>query len=646
MTLYKNLKVQITLPLLLIVALVATTFTLNLNALEEQRVYNTLLNTTARLQHTARSLGQLAMNYAMNAPQDKASYQRDVKLYYQEMHNQIELFDEITESLMSEQFDPDMTARDALFTPQLAPAVHVAVQAVEETWQDFRNGLNQSIGMDEKGPLLDRAVHYITGNHLALNESIDVLRAQIQRLASSRLEQMRLLYWSTLFAVIAVTLGILAWFFLAILGPLGQAVAGFRKVAQGDFGQQVPVAGSNELASLTVSFNRLSSRLYAIFRLIDRIQQGSDLDETLCFVAEQFPALLPLDWVGALFVVGDSSRITLEKSYRDGRPEVAQRRKFELHKTLLLKTLETDKPLHIPDMQRTADSNPNFQFLNHLVESGLRDAIFLPITEQSPIPGVLAFATRKPDSYTPEHLELLANIAKLVTHSFGRTVKLAEHARLAAIGGFASGIAHEIRSPLSTIGMALEYLRKSNLPEAAEKRAELAQRETGRLARLLEEILLYAKPLELKLQPVDLAEHLSGFLPDHDPVARQRNQRHELYIECDRSTILGDQDRLNQILLNLANNACEAAPDGSVIRWSLSNGPPEHTLTMKVTNPGDPISPQALARLFDPFFTTKANGTGLGLGIVKRMVEAHGGEIHITSDAALGTLVTVQIPLA
>ena len=233
-----------------------------------------------------------------------------------------------------------------------------------------------------------------------------------------------------------------------------------------------------------------------------------------------------------------------------------------------------------------------------------------------------------------------------MTHSFGRTVKLAEHSRLAAIGGFASGIAHEIRSPLSTIGMALEYLQKSELPPAAEKRAALAHQETRRLARLLEEMLLYAKPLKLELKTFDLGAFLQQFLQSQMTLVKLRNQSHECEIATDNSVILGDTDRLQQVFLNLANNACEASPDGSAIRWKLSKDSPDQVLILRILNPGDAISEQNLARVFEPFFTTKSNGTGLGLGIVKRIINAHGGEIRIISAAGAGTEVLLQIPRA
>lgn len=649
MSLVKSLKFQITAALLIILLLLIAIFAITMSALEEQRNFNTLQSTTARLQHSAKGLVGLATNYGLNAPQDEPAYQRDIKLYYAEIRKQIELFDEITSAFMAGILPPALTNQSSEIVLHLDPEVQIAVRAVEEEWSDFRTGLVAALGMESKSPRLREAANFITSSQLPLVESIDVLRAQIQRLAWSHLDRVNRLSWIALLTAVAVTLGILAWFMGMILRPLSHAVRGFKSVAQGDFGLQVPLPATNELASLTSSFNQLSSRLHAIFQLIDKIQQGSDLDSTLCFVAEQFPALLPLEWVGALFVTGDGNTMMtmmLEKSYRDGKPEVAPRRHFKLRKTLLLKALESDEPLHIPDMKETAETHPEYQFLNYLVKLGLRDAIFLPISDQSPIPGVLAFATSRPDSYTPEHLELLTNIAKLVTHSFGRTVKLVEHSRLAAIGGFASGIAHEIRSPLSTIGIALDYLQKSQLTPAAETRALLARQETERLNRLLEELLLYAKPLRLTLQLFDLITFLNQFVQTQNVVANQRMQTHELIVETENGTVLGDKDRLQQVLLNLANNAGEASPDGSLIRWRLTANSTDQTAILTIINPGEPIHFTHMDRLFEPFFTTKPNGTGLGLGIVKKIVDAHGGEIKIHPIAGVGTEVLLQFPLA
>jgi signal transduction histidine kinase len=99
------------------------------------------------------------------------------------------------------------------------------------------------------------------------------------------------------------------------------------------------------------------------------------------------------------------------------------------------------------------------------------------------------------------------------------------------------------------------------------------------------------------------------------------------------------------VLLNLAQNACEAAPDGSVIRFLVEDRHQEGMVRLTIHNPGEPIAPQALERLTEPFFTTKPAGTGLGLAIVKRLVGAHGGEIRFESAPGAGTRAILSLPL-
>lgn len=646
MKLFKMLKTQIAAALVLIMLLFGTIFTMSMMALNEQQSYNILLNITSRLDQTARNLISLGMNYSMNVPQDSNSYERDVKLYYSAMLNQVEMLDTITNSFMMAEFPPSLTDYGGPFHPHLMPATKEAVLATEDIWKDFRNGIIKALGNDAGMPRLDTAANYIANYNAPLTASINILLTRIQQQTDQRLTQVYQLHIGLLVAAIFITLGVFAWFFLVVLKPLQRTVGGFQKVTQGDFGYQVPTTGDNELALMTRAFNTLSLRLHTLFRLIDQIQQGSDLNETLGFVAKEFPTLLPLDWVGALFVTCDNNTMILEGSYRNGRAEIAGRSRFPLRNTLLLKTLESGEPLHISDMPSIGNHNPNFQFLNHLISEGIRDAIFLPITDASPIPGILAFGTSTSGTYTTEHLELLTNIAGLITHSFARTVRLAEHNRLAAIGSFASGIAHEIRSPLSTISMALDYIQDTELSTPTTKRTALARKEAARMARLLEEILLYAKPLQLRLELVDIEQLLRQLFETHKNIPQEKRQHFELTTQETNLKILGDPDRLIQIFLNLAKNACDATPANETIAWHLEQDIVSRTLTITVTNPGEPIPEDLLPQLFNPFFTTKAHGTGLGLSIVKRIVEAHGGEITINSGEQQGTSVRLSLPLA
>ncbi len=643
---FKTLKLQIAAALLLIMLLFVGIFYLSQVSLEKQRTYNTLFSITAQLQQTADSMISQGMVYSMGVPEESERYRRDVEIYRQHLKKQLNIFHKLTMGFMHARFEPSLTQLGTLFKPQLSPEVQQAVNRVESIWLDFQNALLVVMENHADRPNIHAGARHIVHNSQPLVDSLSDLDRQVQLQANLDLKIVQRIYWGALFTALCITLGIFAWFYKTVLRPLAASAKGFNRVARGDFGYQLPLKSENEITSMTRSFNRLSSRLTAIFKLIDQIQKGSDLDETLSFVAQEFPHLLPLDWVGALFVAGDGVTIILERSYRDGKPSFAPRTRFRFGATLLQQAIQSGEPLHIPDVAITARNNPDLKFLNHLASEGLGDAIFLPITELSPIPGVLAFATKKADAYTPEHLELLTNIASLITHSFGRTVKIAESNRLAAIGEFASGIAHEIRSPLSTITMALEYFESADLPDSNHKRATLAHREAQRIARLLEEILLYAKPIQLELTPLDLGKFIVRFLEEYQSITAEKEQIFELRGDDQKAIIYGNHDQLMQLFINLARNACEAAPQGESILWELEVESDAKVVEIRITSGGQPLSESELEHMFDPFFTTKTHGTGLGLGIVKRLVEGHGGEICIASAANSGATVTVLFPLA
>jgi signal transduction histidine kinase len=257
--------------------------------------------------------------------------------------------------------------------------------------------------------------------------------------------------------------------------------------------------------------------------------------------------------------------------------------------------------------------------------------------------GIVAmFAARDPQRFDAPQRRFLGNIAQLLTHSFGRTARLAEQGRLAAIGEFASGIAHELRTPLTTVSMALDYLTEHAQDGRARRRADLGLQEANRMRRLLEDMLLYAKPLRLTLAPTDLV----AALREHIEVYRQTHPQARVRWTTDLASaeILADADRLRQVFLNLSDNACEAAPAGTEVVWALSASADGDRVLASVHNQGEPIPPELLGRITEPFVSTKSGGAGLGLAIVRRLVEQQGGEIAVRSSAAEGTRVSLAFP--
>jgi signal transduction histidine kinase/DNA-binding NarL/FixJ family response regulator len=215
--------------------------------------------------------------------------------------------------------------------------------------------------------------------------------------------------------------------------------------------------------------------------------------------------------------------------------------------------------------------------------------------------------------------------------------------KLAEIGELASMIVHEIRNPLTTLLMGLNAFKRLDLPERYRTYRSLALDEGERLQRLLNQILLYAKPHNLDLSAVELNEFLTEMLTSLESMPSASDKKLIFNPASHLIKVLADRDKLKQVIINLVTNAFEAVDLGEAIALSIQPDP-ANRVCIQVHNGGNPIPPDVLPKLTKPFVTTKSNGTGLGLAIVKRIAEAHGGELNIQSSAAAGTTITVKLP--
>ncbi len=639
-----SLRTQIALALFLLSGLFAAAILYAMHIVDQQRRDDLLLRLGGEIQILQQHMGMQAMNYKENAPRDYPTYFRDVKLYYQDLLHVRERVGQILESFASGRITPTMhTSQTEVNRFELPPRTARLARELHQRWLTFDRELENKLG-DREEPRLEWAAEWILAQHRDLAERtgrfLEVLEQDLETRAA------RVLLFGKLMLVAGVILvtGILIWFYLRVLRPLRIAVHGFHTVATGDFSHRVPVPGNNEIGWLVNAFNQLTERLDALLQLLTRLQGSDELDDALRVLSETLPPLVPLDWVGLLVLTPDG-HMRLQRAYSDGRPDNLGILDFELEGTLLQECLHSGTPLHIANVGDTARMDRHYRFLEILRAHGRHEAVFMPVLGNEPRVGVLVLASRHPNTYTPEHLSLLNNLSALFGATFARTLVLTENARLAAIGQFTSGIVHEIRTPLGTIGMALEHLAGlQDLNEGSRRRARLALDESRRLGRLLENILLYAKPLSLQRQPLrldQLVRALSAQAPFDDP---------RLHIDHAALAALPevplDRDRFTQVLLNLLQNALQAnGDDPRGVRIGGHVDQTQDAVVITVENGGPPIREEEIPRLFEPFYTTRAAGTGLGLPIVLRLVQAHGGEIRIRSNAEQGTRVEVILPL-
>jgi signal transduction histidine kinase len=227
-----------------------------------------------------------------------------------------------------------------------------------------------------------------------------------------------------------------------------------------------------------------------------------------------------------------------------------------------------------------------------------------------------------------------------------------EAERMAYIGTLASGLAHEIRSPLNSLSLNMQMLEeeaqsKANPALAGQQRLlTLTRSELKRLERLASDFLSYAKPQALDLQPVKVSALLQRVLAVLDGELKARGLAAEVVDEAGGAVIDADPAQLVQLLLNLSFNglaAIEAAGrTGGLLR--LIGRREGDDLVLAVEDNGEGIPPDVRARMFELFYSNRKGGTGLGLAIVERIAGGHGASLEVDSRLGAGTTVAVRFP--
>lgn len=236
--------------------------------------------------------------------------------------------------------------------------------------------------------------------------------------------------------------------------------------------------------------------------------------------------------------------------------------------------------------------------------------------------------------------------------------------RLAALGELSAGVAHEIRNPLGVIKNSAEMLRDRIQDDV--RRRELTGfivEEVERLNRVVTNFLQFARPAEPNIETVDINDVLEHTLSFLEPEAESSNITIDKALAPGLSPVLADPDQCRQVFLNLFMNAFQAmngegtvrietrtASEGSTVAGSAATEEPSNgesgMIEIVIADTGSGIEADDLARIFDPFFSTKAEGVGLGLSLVHKIIENHKGHIRASSKSGEGTTFVISLPAA
>ena len=299
------------------------------------------------------------------------------------------------------------------------------------------------------------------------------------------------------------------------------------------------------------------------------------------------------------------------------------------------------------DAHQRADGEP--------IEQQMCDGRWIEIREQrTHVGGIVQFrrditARRRAEEELAGHRERLEELVEERSRELETAQReLVGNERLAAIGQLTGTVSHELRNPLGTIRSSFaivgNHLQTAHGPVA--RALERIERNIDRCVTIIDELLAYTRVREIHLEPVAIDEWLTDVVVDEDIP-----QAIGVVLDCQSGTrVLVDRERLRRAILNLLQNACQAITDSehesTQATVAISTRADNGCLAIAIADNGPGIPEDIRERIFDPLFSTKSFGVGLGLPLVRQIIEQHGGEITVDTALDQGTTVTLSLPLA
>lgn len=221
--------------------------------------------------------------------------------------------------------------------------------------------------------------------------------------------------------------------------------------------------------------------------------------------------------------------------------------------------------------------------------------------------------------------------------------QLVSRERLAALGEAAAVLAHEVRNPLAAMLNGIVILKRNpELPSSSRPVLEMVQEEAHHLDRIMQELLDFTRPLAPRRTRPDLGDAVQQIVRQMQDARECDGVTVKVEVQSPDTQLLADANLLHLALANLVRNAVQASPPGGTIKVKIERAEAQARVVVEDEGPGVPEADRE--RIFQPFFTTRARGTGLGLSVVQRVVQAHQGEVFVGSASGGGAQFAVALP--
>ena len=432
---YRLLRYQIPLAVLILFSLLSSAIVFTLSSVNARKHDYAILNLAGQLRVITNSIITQSSQYKDNAPRDYASYNRDLKTYATSLTNQVKSYEYIITAFDKRKFSTALTGLSSELTCNWDnPSINQLDITVFE-WQNFKAGLNQSLGDNKDEPRLEAAAEYIIRQSTALNSATDSLSKEFRLMMQRKLDTLTLTIWGLLILSAFTAIGILSLLYLQLLKPLKRSLTGIEQISNGDLKYRIKT-GSNEISILNTSINRMASSLNAIFNLTSHINSAKTIDETLQIVFNEFNEISPINWAGIFSVNASRSQIKLDRSFSDFESELQENQTFDFGGSLMADMIDYGEIKIINDISSIEQQYPNSAIVQLLKKDHLKSALLLPLTTSFKDDSVIVFASKQLNAYDESKNALLGFVGNQLTHSFEKNVVM-ENLVISAVEGLA-----------------------------------------------------------------------------------------------------------------------------------------------------------------------------------------------------------------
>jgi PAS domain S-box-containing protein len=440
-----------------------------------------------------------------------------------------------------------------------------------------------------------------------------------------------------------------------VLIVAGSGLNGQHAYAFGFFAKLISTALLD--VDATKAARRKLSDTQLVLQLAQTTSETLDLDALMNVTADSLVELLD---VSSCFIVlhDEKRRLLRGRASSRGRRNIVYDIDIDIDdpNSLAATAARERTPILIPD----TSLDPRARRAPRVAELHETALAAFPILSRGRLEGVLILDdTRGPRTFSTEWVEVATAMVAQVGLSLANArlydslrksyddleatrAEMVKRERLAGLGELAAIVAHEVRNPLGVIYNASSSLK--HLVEGSRDGLTLVQivrEECERLNQMVGDLLDFARPRQLSMQPEDMSRVLGEVT---EALGTVPNVRFEVAIDDDLPMLVVDRRLMRQALVNVALNAVQAMPRGGLLRLRAFAPKGEGVVVLEVADEGPGIPEATLPRIFEPFFTTKATGAGLGLAVVKRIVEDHGGVVSVASTDK-GTTFSFRLPL-